>query len=59
MGSMLSFADVSGVWIFLLQGMNEAIGEILIEEQLHDGRIDTSFRSGQPQKQDRRGCLHV
>lgn len=42
---MLSFADVPGVRIFLLQSVNETMGEILIEEKLHDGGIDTSFRS--------------
>ena len=42
---MLSFTNVSGVRIFLLQGVNEAMGRFLIEKQLHDGGIDTSFRS--------------
>ncbi len=40
-----NFANVPGVRIFLLQGLNETMGEILIEKQLHDGEIDTSFRS--------------
>ena len=40
-----NFADVSGVRIFLLQGLNQTMREILIEKELHDGGIDTSFRS--------------
>ncbi len=40
-----NFADVPGGRIFLLQHLNKAMGEILIEEKLHDGGIDTSFRS--------------
>lgn len=31
--------------IFLLQGSNESMGKVLIEQQLHDCGIDTSFRS--------------
>jgi hypothetical protein len=54
-----NFADMSGAEIFLLQGLNEMMGEILIEEELTTGESTQVFAPGQLQMLNRHECLRV